>query len=193
MSKLLRVVDRMGARSRTRSFKRRIILFVALIMILAMIVIIPNVTPQPPTVSGPDNIKVKGNDKLFSVTVKVTSNENSTYRVEINDIENVTNRFVLINNGISENKTLAPGASFNFTLQLKTRTASLGQKSVVPYNVFQNDVLVTNGQFTVNVEAPKITNPSDINCNTCGLVIPPLIIGGLYIVTSGKWKKVRNE
>jgi hypothetical protein len=166
-------------------------MFVALlVMNFFVCLVLPIGHADPPTVDKVANLKVKGKDASVDVTIKVTSHESGIYKVKVKEIENVTVRFDLVNHGNSENRTLAPGESNNFSVHMVTKTASLGQTTAVPFEVYENDVLVTVGTFNVTVEAPKVTPPSNVDCSTCGFFIPLIIVGSVYLVFTGRKPKV---
>jgi hypothetical protein len=156
--------------------------FAALVLISLSLCVMQPMAGAQPTVQTPASKTVKGSGTLIDTTIKVTSHENATYKVKVKEIENVTIRFDLTNHGNSESHVLAPGESYNFSVSMTTKTASVGQKTKVPFEVYENDVLVYNGMFNVTVEPAKVQNPSNVDCSTCGLIIPMIIVGSVYIV-----------
>jgi len=170
--------------------KRMATIFVALLVMNFFVSLVLPVGHAQPTVDKVADQKVKGKDTTVEVKIRVTSHENGTYKVKIKETENVTVKFDLVNHGKSENATLAPGESYNFSVHMVTKTASLGQKTQVPFEVYENDVLVTVGTFNVTVEAPKVTPPSNVDCSTCGFFIPLIIVGSVYIVYNGRKPKI---
>ena len=137
-----------------------------------------------PTHSASD-VKVEGPDVLFKVTVVLMARDNGTYHVEISDVEDVTERFELQNNGSSEKKELASGVTYNFMVDLRSLDPSAGETTKVPYEVYMNDVLVSQAVVNITVENPKPDLPQDFECTGCGGIIPLAIVASLFIVTKG--------
>jgi hypothetical protein len=170
-------------------FQKSIRATVAITLIIMFLVTVPVAQASPPTYATPSKVDVKGSGTFFNVTIKLTAHENGTYGVKISEIAIVTLKFDLINHGWSENKTLANGQTYNFSVQLRTKTASLGQVSNVTFEVYENQVLVGGDHFGVDVAVIDTGKPSDIKC---GLIIPLIIVGGLSITYVGRIKPRRE-
>jgi len=168
-----------------RMFQKSVHATVALTLVFVFLVTVPIAQASPPTFTTPSTINVKGSGTFFNVTVKVTAHENGTYGVKISETEIVTLKFDLMNHGWTENKTLASGQTYNFTVQMRTKTASLGQTSNVTFEVYENQVLVGGDHFGVDVAVIDTGKPSDIKC---GLIIPLVIVGGVGITYVGRIK-----
>jgi len=137
-----------------------------------------------PTHSASD-VMVEGPNLMFKVTVVLMAKDNGTYHVEISDVEDVTERFELQNNGSSEKKALASGVTYNFTMDLRSLDPSAGETTKVPYEIYMNEVLVSQAIVNITVKNPKPDLPQDFECNGCGLIIPLCIVASLFIVTKG--------
>ncbi len=162
---------------------------VAIALIFMFMMTVPLVQASPPTYVTPSTMDVKGSGTFFNVTIKLTAHENGTYGVKISEIAIVTLKFDLLNHGWTENKTLTNGQTYNFTVQMRTKTASLGQTSNVTFEVYENQVLVGGDHFGVDVAVIDVGKPSDIKC---GLIIPLMIVGGLGITYVGRVKPWRE-
>jgi hypothetical protein len=179
----------MQARSVQATFQKSMRATVAITMVFMFLVTVPMAQASPPTFTAPSKIDVKGSGTFFNVTIKVTAHENGTYGVKISEIYEVTIKFDLMNHGWTENKTLTNGQTYNFSVQMRTKTASLGQTSNVTFEVYENQVLVGGDHFGVSVAVIDTPKPSDIKC---GLIIPLFIVGGLSITYVGRIRPKRE-
>jgi hypothetical protein len=107
---------------------------------------------------------------------------NATYHVEISDIETVTERFELKDNGSSVKKALGNGVTYDFTVNMRSLDPSAGETTKVPYEIYMNEVLVTQGTVNITVENPKSTDPREWECTTCAGLIPLAIVASLFVV-----------
>jgi hypothetical protein len=175
-----------------RPSRKMLVVPLVLAMFLNLVCFMPVIDAAPPTWVTPKTIKVKGSGTFVDVTVKLTSHENATYGIKISEKELVTLKFELFNHGWSMNKTLAPGETYNFTVQMRTKTASLGQTSSVQFEIYENDVLVGGDNFNVTVDVIATPSPTGINCSSCGLIIPLFFVGGIYLTWVGRRPKLEG-
>jgi hypothetical protein len=138
------------------------------------------------------DVLVTGPNENFLVTILVMSRDNATYHVEIAETEDVTENFNLLNEGKSENKTLANGVTYNFTVPLVALDAAAGTTQKVGYEVYMNSVLISTGTVNITVQNPMPDAPQDL-CSVCSFYIPLIIVGSLFIVVRRGHKRKVEE
>ena len=121
-----------------------------------------------------EDIHVDGPDMAFTVVVNVTSRENASYRVEVEENEDLT----VIGNGSSEEVSLSEGEVYSFRIPMKSGKFSGGKTVELRYSVYENDVLVYTSTLKVAIEPEKVEEPL---CQT-KLILPLMLLTGAVML-----------
>lgn len=160
-----------------------------LVLVVACLMFGPFVVTAATPEHSANEVLIEGEGTDFTVTVILMTKDNGTYHIEISETENVTYNFELLNSGESIKKFMPAGTTDNFTVNMRSKGPAVGLRHKVPYEVYQNDVLVTSGEVVVDVKQPEVTGPSPFECTTCSGLIPLSIVGGLFIVVKRKTRR----